>query len=111
MTSYNFGDVVLVRFPQLGKRATNQRPGVVVLDIGDADIVIAPITSQPRSQTGDIQIDSLHGSGLLRTSWIRLAKVATLLKGDVIRTLGRLSSKDRTLITQNWQKVFSDFVS
>ena len=47
MTSYDFGDVVLVHFPQSGATARKQRPGVIViLDIGDADLVIAPVTSQ-----------------------------------------------------------------
>jgi mRNA interferase MazF len=111
MTSYSFGDVVLVHFPQSGKSARKQRPGIVVLDISDADLVIAPVTSQLRSQTGDLEIDNLNGTGLLRPSWVRLAKVATLLKSDVIRTLGRLSSSDRTLIAQNWHALYSAFVS
>jgi hypothetical protein len=54
MTNYEFGDVVLVLLPQSGTTARKQRPGIVVLDIGDRDVVVAPITSQPRSQTGDI---------------------------------------------------------
>ena len=54
MTSYEFGDVVLVRFPQSGTTARKQRPGIIVLDIGDADLVIAPITSKTRSQSGAI---------------------------------------------------------
>src|SRR4051794_22075535 len=109
MTSYSFGDVVLVYFPQSGKSATKQRPGVVVLDIGDADIVIAPVTSQVRSQTGDLQIYNLAGTGLLRPSWIRLPKIATLLKSDVVRRLGRLSPSDRTMIEQNWEALYSTF--
>ena len=46
MTSFDFGEVVLVHFPQSGTTARKQRPEIVVLDIGDADLVIAPVTSR-----------------------------------------------------------------
>src|SRR5438067_7579368 len=111
MTSYEFGDVVLVYFPQLGTAARKQRPGIVVLDIGDADLVIAPVTSKVRSQTGDLSITSLPGTGLVRPSWVRLAKVATLLKSDLVRALGRLSQPDRNQLAQNWQALYLGFVS
>src|SRR3954469_12095101 len=101
MTSYDFGDVVLVHFPQLGTSARKQRPGIVILDIGDADLVIAPVTSKSRSQVGDIQIVNLSETGLIRPSWVCLAKVATLLKSDVVRSLGRVPTTDRNLIAQN----------
>ncbi len=111
MTSYSFGDVVLVRFPQSGTTARKQRPGIIVLDIGDADLVIAPITSKARTQMGDMRLADLAGTGLIRPSWVRLAKVATLLKTDVVRALGRLSPPDRNLLGQNWQKLYGSFVS
>jgi mRNA interferase MazF len=111
MTNYEFGDVVLIHFPQPGSSARKQRPGIVVLDIGDADLVIAPITSKARSQSGDIPVTNLQGTGLIRPSWVRLAKVATLLKSDLVRVLGRLPSGDRTQLAQEWQKLFGSYVS
>jgi mRNA interferase MazF len=111
MTNYEFGDVVLIHFPQSGTSARKQRPGIVVLDIGDADLVIAPITSKARFQSGDIPLTNLQGTGLIRPSWVRLAKVATLLKSDLVRVLGRLSSGNRTQLAQNWQKLYRSFVS
>jgi mRNA interferase MazF len=111
MTTYNFGDVVLVHFPQSGTATRKQRPGIVVLDIDDADIVIAPVTSTARSQLGDIQLADKSGTGLIRQSWVRLAKVATLLKSDVVRALGRVSAPDRNVVAKNWQTLYGDFVS
>jgi PemK-like, MazF-like toxin of type II toxin-antitoxin system len=87
-----------------------QRPGVIVLDIGDADIVIAPVASKIRNLAGDTALSDLSGSGLIRPSWVRLAKVATLLKSDVIRTLGRLSPGDRSQLAQILAKLYADFV-
>jgi mRNA interferase MazF len=111
MTSYDFGDVVLVNFPQSGTTTRKQRPGVIVLDIDDADCVVAPVTSKLRTQDGDIRLADLSGTGLIRASWVRLAKVATLLKSDVIRTLGRLSPGDRNALAQNWHTLYGSFVS
>jgi mRNA interferase MazF len=108
MTSYEFGDVVLVYFPQSGTTARKQR---VVLDIGDADLVIAPVTSKARFQAGDVALTSLPGTGLIRPSWVRLAKVATLLKTDLVRALGRLSPPDRNQLAQSWQTLYGGFVS
>jgi mRNA-degrading endonuclease toxin of MazEF toxin-antitoxin module len=107
--NYEFGDIVLVQFPQSETSARKQRPGTVVLDIGDADIVIAPVTSQARSQLGDLPITELQGTGLVRPSWVRLAKVATLLKTDVKRKLGRASTSDQQQIVAAWSRLFDDF--
>ena len=111
MTSYEFGDVVLVHFPQSGTRARKQRPGIILLDIDDANLVIAPETSKARFQAGDIALNNLSGTGLIRPSWVRLAKVATLLKTDLVRKLGRLAPEDRNELVQNWQKLYAGFVS
>jgi mRNA interferase MazF len=111
MTSYDYGDVVLVHFPQSGTIARKQRPGVVVLDTGDDDVAIAPVTSKARSHAGDFAVSQLAGTGLIRPSCVRLAKVATLLKSDLIRTMGRLPTADRTQLAQNWRALFDGFVS
>ena len=58
--TYEFGDVVLVHFPQSGTTARKQRPGIVVLDIGDADLVIAPVASKARSHVGDVTLKNVH---------------------------------------------------
>jgi mRNA interferase MazF len=111
MTTYKFGDVVLVNFPQSGTIARKQRPGIVTLDIGDADLVIAPVTSKPRTDAGDMRLANLTGTGLIRPSWIRLAKVATLLKSDLVRSLGRLSNEDRNEVAKTWQSLYGGFFS
>ena len=111
MTNFEFGTVVLIRFPQSGTNARKQRPGIVMLDIGDLDLVIAPVTSKARSQPGDISLADLKGSGLIRSPWVRLAKVATLLKPDVVRVLGRVSSQERNELTRSWQTLYGNFVS
>ena len=42
MMNYKFGEVVLVDFPESGATHKKRCPALVVLYIGDADIVLAP---------------------------------------------------------------------
>jgi len=107
MTTYEFGDVVLVDFPQSGTSQRKRRPALVMLDIGDADVVLAPITTQTRTARGDYALQEWAASGLLRPSWVRLAKIACLEKRDITRRLGRLRAPDHTTLRQLWHTVYA----
>jgi mRNA interferase MazF len=111
MTTYEAGDVVLVDFPQSGIEPRKRRPALVVLDIGDADVVPAPITTRERVGPGDLGIRQWQESGLLRQSWVRLAKVACLEKRDIARRLGRLPSEDKMRVMQTWRSLFEHLLS
>ncbi|MBI5379247.1 MAG: type II toxin-antitoxin system PemK/MazF family toxin [Nitrospirae bacterium] len=106
MTTYDVGDVVLVDFPQSGTGTRKRRPALVLLDIGDADVALVPITTRERTGPGDVKIEGWQESGLLRESWVRLAKVACMEKRSVTRRLGCLSEADRTRILQTWRLLF-----
>ena len=88
MTNYEFGEIVLVDFPQSGRVQRKKRPALVVLDVGDADAVLAPITTREWLGRGDYRIRDGQFCGLLRASWLRLAKIACLRKEEFIRRLG-----------------------
>jgi mRNA interferase MazF len=107
MTTYECGDLVLVEFPQSGRSQRQRRPALVVLDIGDADVVLAPITTHARAARGDYALRDWAASGLLRPSWVRLAKVVCLEKRDITRRLGRLSTPDHTILIQLWHTVYA----
>ena len=53
MTKYNFGDIIIIDFPQSGLIQRKRRPALILLDIGDIDIVLAPITTKERLGPGD----------------------------------------------------------
>jgi hypothetical protein len=55
MTNYEFGEIVLVDFPQSGRVQRKKRPALVVLDVGDADAVLAPITYKRMVRTWGLQ--------------------------------------------------------
>ena len=88
MIQYKFGEIVLVLFLQPdGER--KKRPALIILDTGDDDIVLAPITTKERKGAGDYKIRSWQESGLLLESWIRLAKVACIEKNNIEKPLGK----------------------
>ncbi|MBI2630597.1 type II toxin-antitoxin system PemK/MazF family toxin [Candidatus Nomurabacteria bacterium] len=105
MTKYKFGDVVLVIFYQTdGSR--KQRPALVVLDIGDDDITLAPITTTERKSKGDYKIKNWEQSGLLLSSWVRLAKISCLSKNDIHKKLGTFSREDKKAVVSVWRKLY-----
>lgn len=93
MTGYKFGDIVLIEFPKTDVEASIKRPAVVLLDIGDEDIMAARITTHPVRGKGDLAVEEWESVGLRATSTIRLSKIATLNKSLVIRKLGELTEK------------------
>ena len=107
MTSYEFGEIVLVNFYQSSSADRKKRPALVILDIGDADIVLAPITTKERTGQGNYKITDWQVSSLLRESWVRLAKISCLKKSDIFRSLGRLPNHDKNAASNLWQKLYT----
>ena len=46
MTTYNFGDIVLIGFPHTDLQGISKRPAIVLYDSGDQDVLVARITTQ-----------------------------------------------------------------
>lgn len=90
MTSYNFGDIVLIGFPHTDLQVVSKRPAIVLYDSGDQDVLVARITTQEYTTESDYKIVDWGKSGLLAESFLRLAKQATIEKKYVIRKLGAL---------------------
>lgn len=107
MITYKFGDILLINFLQSNNSQKKKRPSLVVLDIGDSDVVLVPITTVKRTGFGDSNLTDWSNSGLLRESWVRLAKIACLSKDDVIRKLGQISYKDNEMIQITWSKLYT----
>jgi len=105
MTNYKFGDIVLIDFLQ-STGDKKRRPALVILDIGDADIVLSPITTKERNGSGDYKLKYWSGSGLLRESWVRLAKITCLDKNDITHRLGQLTDYDKKEIISLWRRLY-----
>jgi len=65
-----------------------------VLDTGDADLVVARVTTQLHSTANHVSLHGWAGAGLIAPSVVRLHKLATLDKSLVRARLGRLGPED-----------------
>ena len=95
MTSYNFGDVVLVPFPFTDQTTNKKRPAVVISsDVYNAeypDRILMGITSQVSSspKVCDIVITDWRSAGLLKASMIKPV-ITTIEKQLILKKLGML---------------------
>jgi len=105
-TRYKWGDVLLVVFPLTDVSGAQRRPGLVLFDSGDEDVMLARITTQTARHPTDVHLSGWKGSGLIAESVVRLSKVATVKKSLVERPLGALSAKDRAVVQRIWTRMF-----
>ena len=96
---FDFGDVILVRFPFTNQQASKQRPAVVdsnrAYNLQKPDVVIMAITSQIRSSAalGEVWLTNWQAANLLKPSAVKPV-FATIEQSLVLRSLGTLTSSD-----------------
>ena len=99
MTTYGFGDVILVPFLFTDQSASKKRPAAVVssqaYNLSRQDVVVMAVTSQlrPFAGLGEVWISEWQRAGLLKPSAIKPV-LATLEQRLVIRRLGNLHPDD-----------------
>ncbi len=103
---YPAGELLLVNFPFTSGTQFKARPALALLDTGDADIVLARITSQAVTTRYDVSLTNWQQAGLLTPCSVRLHKVVTSAKFRVIRVLGRLEPGDRQKVSAVLQQLF-----
>lgn len=110
MTTYNFGDIILVPFPFTDQTTNKKRPAVVVssevYNIDRPDIILMAVTSQVRhlGKTGEAEVEDWQEAGLLKPSLFKPI-LTTIEKDLVLKKLGRLSEKDRYVLQEVLQIV------
>ncbi|HTU92143.1 MAG TPA: type II toxin-antitoxin system PemK/MazF family toxin [Gemmataceae bacterium] len=105
-TNYQAGDVVLVDFPFTMGTRSKLRPALVLLDTGDADILVARITSHKAATPYEVPLTDWRQAGLNAPSAARLHKLAALEKVLVDRLLGHLEPGDRQKVSAVLQQMF-----
>ncbi len=108
-TSYQQGDLVLIAFPYAGGTQTKNRPALVILDTGNADIVVARVTTQMHQTPYDVPITDWQGAGLLASSVVRLHKLATIEKALIRRRLGSLQPADRRQVSSVMRQTYGSW--
>jgi mRNA interferase MazF len=104
MTSYSFGDVVLVPFPFTDQTTSKKRPAVIISSaayhLQHSDVIVMAITgAQTARRSGEASINDWQMAGLIKPSIIKPI-ISTLEATLVIRKLGQLSSDDQSQLRQ-----------
>lgn len=106
MPSYRSGEVILMTFPFTTGRGAKRRPTLILLDTGDADMIVAPITSRTARSEFDVTLAEWQQAGLALPSVARVHKPVTIAKQLVERRLGALDPDDweqvRARILELW---------
>ncbi len=108
-TNYSSGEVLLANLPYTGGGGTATRPALVLVDTGDADVVLARITSQSQTSSYDVPIVDWRGAGLRLPSFIRLHKLVTVDKSEVLRPLGHLQPADRARVSTVLRQTYGNW--
>ena len=99
MTTYSFGDIVLIPFPFTDQVITKKRPAIIISSKAynqqRPDVILMAVTSQMKSADyfGDITISQWQEAGLLKPSVIKPI-ITTIENGLVLKKLGSMSDKD-----------------
>jgi len=105
--TYQAGELLLVDFPFTVSGASKLRPALVMLDTGDADILLARVTTQLRTGPFDIPLTDWQQAGLLAPSVVRVHKLASIAKSRIQKRLGALTSVDRQKFASVLRQLFS----
>ena len=108
---FDFGEVVLVRFPFTNQTAFKQRPAVMVsnrrYNSERLDVVIMAITSQLRvnATVGEVWIADWQAANLLKPSAIKPV-FATVERSLILKSLGHLQPSDQSSLRDAMAAVF-----
>lgn len=106
MTTYKFGDIILIGFPHTDLQGVSKRPAIVLYDSGDQDVLVARVTTQEYKGEADYKVCDWGKCGLLGESYIRLGKQATIEKRFIIRRLGVLEPKEIETLRSILKRMF-----
>lgn len=106
MTRYEPGGILLLVFPFSDAGGAKQRPALVILDTGDADMLVARITTQRYRSDFDVDVTRWREAGLLGPSVVRLHKLATVAKSLIRQSLGSLQQSDRQAVGNAFRRVY-----
>jgi len=111
MTTYKFGDIILVPFPFTDQTTTKKRPAVVVsskkYNRGRPDLIIMAITSRlyQVDRPGEKLVADWQGAGLLKPSVFKPI-LATIENTLVLKQLGSLQGEDHRALDRILQGIF-----
>ncbi len=113
MTGYEFGDIILVRFPFTDQTTYKKRPATVVsasvYNRMRPDLVFMAVTShtKPNVGFGETAVKDWNQAGSFKPSLVKPI-FATLDKQLVLKKLGRLTVADRLSLSETLKKLLGE---
>jgi mRNA interferase MazF len=107
MPSYQGGEIVLVTFPFVDKAGAKKRPALILRDTGDADIIVARVTSQAPQPDFDVVLAEWQQAGLVLPSVVRVHKLLTLAKRRVEGNVGIVTPRDWAQVRAKVQELWA----
>ncbi len=107
MMNFHPGDLVLVDYPFTSGSGSKVRPGIVMADTGDADFVVARLSTQSPLTAFDVPLTAWASAGLNAPSSVRTHKVVTPKKALVLRLLGHIDAADRPQVAAMVRSLFA----
>ena len=110
MTTYRFGDIILVPFPFTDQSAMKKRPAVVLSSAAynnyRGDLIIMAITSRlyQINKLGEELVRDWQGAGLLKPSVFKPI-LATIENSLVLKRLGCLQSEDIRILNRILEEI------
>ncbi len=109
---FKFGHIILVKFPFSNLQNFKERPALVLISGTNEDLVCAKITSnQNVNLSYSVNLISWKESNLLRPSIIRLDKIATFYKNQIIQEIGKLNLAELERIKNKFKEVYSEILN
>jgi mRNA interferase MazF len=108
--SFSRGDILLVPVVFSDGSGHKNRPVVVVYDSDDADLLVAPVTSQIARSSRDLPVANWQRAGLRLPSVVRLEKLATVEKSTVTRRMGQLAPDDWERMKAVLKELFTEIL-
>jgi mRNA interferase MazF len=109
--SFSPGDVLLVPLVFSDGSGHKKRPVVIVHDSGDADLLVAPVTSQAARSHRDVPVVNWQRAGLRLPSIVRLEKLATVEKSTIVKKMGQLAPDDWEKVKTVLKHFFADIIA
>lgn len=95
MVKFNFGDIILLKFPFTDGQGHKRRPALIINDYKDGDIIVCRITSKIYDTAQDVLIHEWKKSGLKLPSVVRVHKIATLEIELAELVIGRIDESSK----------------
>lgn len=109
--TFSQGDILLADLVFSSAKGVKRRPVIVIADLLNDDILVAPVTSHPSRTEFDCLVKEWKETGLKLPSTIRVNKISTVAKTCVRAPLGKLSSSDFSVFEQCLKQFLSRIVN